>query len=96
MGLHEAGSRAAAPIWVEFMKNTVANLPTEQFPQPPGIVTVKIHESGRRANLCDTPKEIHEEHYKTGTEPQLDTMFGGTCSGENLEISGESEPEPEL
>ena len=31
MGSTETGSRAAAPIWVDFMKNAVANLSTEQF-----------------------------------------------------------------
>ena len=96
MGLHESGSRAAAPVWVEFMKNAVANLPTQQFPQPPGIVSVKIHQSGRRAGPCDLQDEIQEEHYKTGTEPQLDMLLNPNCSDPITESVDTNEKEPEL
>ena len=96
MGLHESGSRAAAPVWVEFMKNAVANLPTQQFPQPPGIVSVKIHQSGRRAGPCDLQDEIQEEHYKTGTEPQLDMLLNPNCSDTITESADTNEKEPEL
>ena len=96
MGLHESGSRAAAPIWVEFMKNAEANLPTQQFPQPPGIVSVKIHQSGRRAGPCDLQEEIREEHYKTGTEPQLDILLNPNCSDQMMESDVIQDKEPEL
>ena len=96
MGLHESGSRAAAPIWVEFMKNAEANLPTQQFPQPPGIVSVKIHQSGRRAGPCDLQEEIREEHYKTGTEPQLDVMLNQNCPDQIMESDVTQDKEPEL
>jgi len=79
MGKSETGSKAAAPIWIEFMKNAVANLPTEQFRQPPGITTVKIHKSGRRAITCDKAKDVKEEHYKSGTEPVLDLSQTAMC-----------------
>jgi penicillin-binding protein 1A len=98
MGRSETGSKAAAPIWIDFMKNAVANLPTEQFKQPPGITTVKIHKSGRRAIPCDNVKEIKEEHYKTGTEPVLDLSRSGRCGQTITEkiAKEKSEPEPEL
>ena len=80
MGKSETGSRAAAPIWISFMKDAVANLPTEQFPQPPGITTIKIHKSGRRATACDNNEDTHEEHYKSGTEPVLDLSVSGNCT----------------
>ena len=96
MGKSETGSRAAAPIWINFMKNAVANLPTEQFPQPPGITTIKIHKSGRRATACDNNDDIHEEHYKSGTEPVLDLSVSGNClravkSAEKVKEEGETE-----
>ncbi|MBC8257944.1 MAG: PBP1A family penicillin-binding protein [SAR324 cluster bacterium] len=91
MGRSETGSRAAAPIWIDFMKNAVANLPTEQFRQPPGITTVKIHKSGRRAVPCDSLNEIQEEHYKTGTEPVLDMLLSGRC----VQTARKGEPEKE-
>ena len=96
MGKSETGSRAAAPIWINFMKNAVANLPTEQFPQPPGITTIKIHKSGRRATACDNNDDIHEEHYKSGTEPVLDLSVSGNCiiavkSAEKVKEESETE-----
>ena len=96
MGSSETGSRAAAPIWINFMKNAVANLPTEQFRQPPGITTVKIHKSGRRAIPCDNAKEIIEEHYKSGTEPVLDLSHSGRCVLAETEKIEMEESEPEL
>jgi len=96
MGRSETGAKAAAPIWIDFMKNAIANLPTEQFKQPPGITTVKIHKSGRRAIPCDNPKEIKEEHYKTGTEPVLDLSNSGRCGQTKTEITEKEESEPEL
>ncbi len=94
MGKSETGSRAAAPIWINFMKNAVANMPTEQFRQPPGITTVKIHKSGRRAIPCDKAKDVHEEHYKSGTEPVLDLSQSGRCvKSEETEKTEKGEPE---
>ena len=97
MGKSETGSRAAAPIWINFMKNAVANMPTEQFRQPPGITTVKIHKSGRRAIPCDKAKDIHEEHYKSGTEPVLDLSQSERCvKSKETEKTEKEEGEPEL
>jgi membrane carboxypeptidase/penicillin-binding protein len=78
------------------MKNAEANLPTQQFPQPPGIVSVKIHQSGRRAGPCDLQEEIREEHYKTGTEPQLDVMLNQNCPDQIMESDVTQDKEPEL
>ena len=75
MGKSETGSKAAAPIWIDFMKNAVANLPTEQFKQPPGITTVKIHKSGRRAIPCDNVKDD-----KRGTLQNWDRARPWICS----------------
>ena len=96
MGRSETGSRAAAPIWINFMKNAVANLPTEQFRQPPGITTVKIHKSGRRASSCDNIKEVDEEHYKSGTEPVLDLSASRRCVKPQSKKIKKEENDPEL
>jgi penicillin-binding protein 1A len=50
LGRHETGSRAAAPIWVDFMEEALAGQPEEKFPQPEGLVTVRIDaETGKLA-----------------------------------------------
>ena len=42
LGSNETGSRAAAPIWVDFMQQALADRPVQDFEQPEGLVTVRI------------------------------------------------------
>ena len=42
LGSHETGAVAALPIWLEFMKEAVAEKPVENFSVPEGIVFVKV------------------------------------------------------
>ncbi len=72
LGTHETGAVAALPIWLEFMKKAVANLPVESFPVPEGIVFEKIDAAtGERV----TPKQpaksgkVILECFKEGTIP---------------------------
>ncbi len=43
LGNKEAGSSAALPLWIEFMKTALANRPQKQLKRPKGLVTVKIN-----------------------------------------------------
>jgi penicillin-binding protein 1A len=72
LGSHETGAVAALPIWLEFMKKAVADLPVESFPVPEGIVFEKIDPvTGERV----TPKQpaksgkVILECFKEGTIP---------------------------
>ena len=68
MGDVETGSRAAAPIWVDFMKEATASMPIMPFEQPDDINMVKINpDSGLLA--CDPGDKGIFEYYKPGTEP---------------------------
>lgn len=40
--LHEYSSTLALPIWIEFMRQALANTPEQNMPRPPGLVTVRI------------------------------------------------------
>lgn len=80
MGRSETGSQAALPIWLKFMKSATTNLVTERFVQPPGIVTIPIHQSGRRAVPCDPKDEVFYEHFKIGTQPPLDPVLANLCN----------------
>ncbi len=42
LGKREYGGSAALPIWTEFMREALADMPTAQRPRPEGIVSVKI------------------------------------------------------
>lgn len=42
LGPREEGSRTALPIWIEFMRIALHNVPEHQMPMPEGIVNVRI------------------------------------------------------
>jgi len=62
------GSRAALPIWADFIKKVSGSIPSEDFLPPPGIVYRKIDQvSGCLAtSAC---KDVLDEPFIAGTEP---------------------------
>jgi penicillin-binding protein 1A len=42
LGRREFGGTAALPIWIDFMRQALKDLPEREPPLPPGIVNVKI------------------------------------------------------
>ena len=42
LGNRETGSRAALPMWIDFMRSALANYREKNFEQPEGLVTVRI------------------------------------------------------
>jgi len=42
MGRREAGGFAALPIWIDFMRDALKDIPETRFVQPSGLVTVRI------------------------------------------------------
>ncbi|MEO0444190.1 MAG: penicillin-binding transpeptidase domain-containing protein [Pseudomonadota bacterium] len=60
LGRGEYGGVAALPIWIDYMQAALDNVPETNFPQPDGIVTVRINpETGERA-LPSDPNGIFE------------------------------------
>jgi penicillin-binding protein 1A len=69
LGPEETGSKAAAPIWVDFMKAVTDRSAPRDFPMPEGIVTRLIDpETGLLANMWT--KNAVVEYFKEGTEPK--------------------------
>ena len=66
-----SGSAAAAPIWAEFMKRAV-ELPqyagTQDFPAPPGVVTVTLDKATNRVATASCPDD-YTVAFIAGTEP---------------------------
>ena len=68
LGPGEAGSRAALPIWIEFMKTALKGRPDLPFATPPGIETAVIDPAtGLLAN--DGQEGAYAEYFKAGTAP---------------------------
>ncbi len=52
--LYEYGSKAALPIWIDYMQHALKGTPEQSLPQPPGLVSVRIDpQSGLLANASD-------------------------------------------
>lgn len=69
LGYAETGSRAACPIWLEFMKTAVVNHPKTPFLPPDSVVLAEINRhTGLRA-AAEGPHTF-TEYFKQGTVPQ--------------------------
>ncbi len=69
MGKGETGSRAAAPIWLQFMKNVLDGMPVVDFEVPEGVMFANIDpDSGLLASKYTKGKPVRQAFSK-GTEP---------------------------
>ncbi len=69
LGQSETGSRAALPIWIEFMKKSHESLKPIEFPVPESIVFANIdNETGYLAGA--STKEVVKQAFVEGTEPK--------------------------
>jgi len=60
LGSNETGSRAALPMWIEYMRIALAGVPELRLEQPPGLITVRIDpETGMLAST-DNANAIFE------------------------------------
>ncbi len=79
LGKGETGSRAASPIWLEFMKNTLEGKPARTFNVPEGIVFVKIDAKTGLLPIEESEKTIFE-CFREGTMPTEYTPKPDTAS----------------
>ena len=69
MGKSETGSRAASPIWLEFMSETLKGKPKKDFKVPEGIVFAKIDAKTGLLAGRHSKKTVFQS-FKEGTEPK--------------------------
>ncbi len=68
LGRGETGSRAALPIWMDFMRAALDGVPDKALTRPPGIVTALINrETGRQTDENDPDAMV--EYFEKGTAP---------------------------
>ncbi|MCP4575122.1 MAG: PBP1A family penicillin-binding protein [Deltaproteobacteria bacterium] len=69
MGKGETGSRAASPIWLNFMQEVLAGKPIKDFQVPKGVVFAKI--DGETGHLAGRHSKITVlQAFVEGTEPK--------------------------
>ncbi len=79
LGKDETGSRAASPIWLEFMQTVLKDKPIRVFKVPEGVVFAKIDaESGLLA--IPESKQTIFECFKEGTVPTEYTKKPGSIT----------------
>lgn len=75
LGVRETGSSAALPMWVDYMKHGLEEVPEYRLEQPPGMVTVRIDpESGMLAapDNSDAIFEIFRQENMPEARQQVD------------------------
>ncbi|MGD8387834.1 MAG: PBP1A family penicillin-binding protein [Desulfobacteraceae bacterium] len=69
MGRGETGSRAASPIWLQFMQSVLEGTPVKDFQVPQGVVFAKIDAKEGLLASAHSEKTVFQA-YKEGSEPQ--------------------------
>ena len=55
LGAREAGSRAALPVWIDYMRQALRGVPEDTISQPEGLVSIRIDaKTGLLANAATT------------------------------------------
>ena len=60
LGNRETGSRAALPIWIDFMKVALEGVEEDRLPQPEGLISMRIDSNTGEATSADNPNAIFE------------------------------------
>lgn len=85
LGRREYGGSAALPIWIDYMRTALKDVPESKHPQPEGIITVRIDpKTGERANI-NTIGAIYES-FRLENAPELlsNESIGNSDSEEAL------------
>ncbi|MCF8096011.1 MAG: penicillin-binding protein, partial [Desulfobacteraceae bacterium] len=72
LGSKETGSRAASPIWLDYMKNILKDKPERVFPVPDNVVFAKIDAKTGLLPIDSSEKVIYE-CFKEGSAPKKHT-----------------------
>ena len=83
LGRNETGSRAAIPIWLQFMQEALANKPIINFPVPSDIQFLKVQsKSGEPAKYGDTDSNF--EIFSQNFLPEKEQPFTSIYQEENF------------
>uniref|UniRef100_I1XEV6 Penicillin-binding protein 1A n=1 Tax=Methylophaga nitratireducenticrescens TaxID=754476 RepID=I1XEV6_METNJ len=76
LGRYETGGRAALPMWIDFMRVALEDIPEQSFQQPVDMVTVRIDpETGLQAQPDDT-----DAIYEIFRKENVPAMRGGSST----------------
>ena len=90
LGQGETGSRAALPVWIQYMEKSHEELPRSEFPIPDQVVFANMDaETG--SLVSSKSKEIVYQAFIEGNEPQPAEQLEDTFLKENPSLANESD-----
>ena len=93
LGESEEGAKTAVPIWVNFMREALKNVPIANRPMPDGLVQMRISpDTGAPANVDDNSgifETFMADHLPTGDILGGDMLPGTSTTTESGNSSGE-------
>jgi penicillin-binding protein 1A len=78
LGRGEFGARAALPIWIDYMRVALTDVPQRSFEPPPGIVTATINRSTGTLLPTGSPGGM-EEYFKAEELARFQNQAPGTA-----------------
>ncbi len=93
LGRGEAGSRAALPIWIDYMRVALDNVPEQSPPVPDNIISRFVSTETGESTLESDPN-AYEELFMAGTEPGP-AMAGPVAHGVPVQGNAPATPVPE-
>ncbi len=88
LGNYETGSKAALPMWIEYMRTALEGVPELMMERPEGLVTIKINaETGELAEQGD--KKAIFETFRAERAPKVVPIRGSLESGDGREVMPE-------
>ncbi len=79
LGRYEVGGKAALPIWVDYMRVALRDVPDEPLPLPNGIIQARINPQTGLLTRLDNPTGIMEV-FETGSLPPMEDQTEGVHS----------------
>ena len=90
LGSHETAGKLAAPIWVDFIKQTLGHSPIEAFLPPDGVFQVSVNRRTGEPTSASDP-EVFQEFFIRGQEgapTTPSTPISSTINSPSPEFSG--------
>ncbi len=80
LGARETGSRAALPMWIDFMREALKGMPEKQFERPEGLVEVKINADTGELAAPGDPRAIFET-FRSERAPKVGQVLPAVPTG---------------
>lgn len=87
LGRYEVGGKAALPIWVDFMRVALQNVPDQPLEIPEGITQARIDPTTGLLARLENPAAVLEV-FETGSLPSMEDAV----EGDDSEVSTEEDP----